>query len=137
MVDVINRVLTNVKIYVQSKYPKVYFQNADTASTPTLPAVSVKQIDGRETALDLSLGDTDEDYAIESTIEVQAYSNKSTSEARKIITAACDAMRGMSYRRTFGPAEIELPNEPNQYRWIARFERIIGSVDEIPRYEVN
>lgn len=134
MVDVQNRVFSNVKFYVQNLYPEVYFSDAVTASAPDLPAVSVKQIDSREVALDLSLGDPNEDYAVDSNFEIQTYSNVSTSEARKIIKAACDAMRGMSYSRTYGPAEIEMPNKPNEYRWVARFQRIIGGIDEIPKY---
>lgn len=137
MVDVSNRVFTNVKTYVQSLYPEVHFQNAVTASAPTLPAVSVKQLDSREVALDLSLGVIGEDYAIDSNVEIQAYSAKSTSEAKKIITAACDAMRGMSYQRTYGPGEVPLPNEVNQFRWVARFQRIVGSIDEIPKYQIQ
>jgi len=134
MVDVSNRVFTNVMIYVQEQYPSVEFNNTLTASPQSLPAVSVRQIDSPEVALDLSLGDPDEDYAVESNVEIQAYSAKSTEEARNIIKAACDAMRGMSYQRTFGATEISLPNDPNQFRWIARFRRIIGGVDEIPKY---
>lgn len=134
MVDVINRVYTNVKTYVQRLYPEVNFQNTVTATSPSLPAVSVTQLDGREVALDLSPGDPSEDYAIDSNVEIQVESNKSNNEARKIISAACDAMRGMSYSRQFGPTEIPLPNRPNEYRWVARFQRIIGGIDEIPRF---
>ena len=134
MVDVGNRVFTNVMLYVQNFYPDADFNNSVAAIPQHLPAVSVRQMDSREVALDLSLGDTDEDYAIDSNIEIQVYSAKSTDEARNIIKAACDAMRGMTYSRNFGPTEIPLPNDPNQYRWVARFHRIIGGVEEIPKY---
>lgn len=134
MVDPTNRVFSNVKAYVQEQYPEVYFQDTVTATTPTLPAVSVNLIDSRETALDLSLGDPSEDYAVNVTFEIQCYSNKSNSEARKIINAACDAMRGMTFARTFGATKVDLPNDPNTFRYIARFQRIVGSLDELPKY---
>ena len=136
MVDVIDRVYTNVKLYVTNLYPEVNFQNTVTASNPKLPAVSVRQIDGREVALDLSTGVPGEDYAIDSSVEIQVYSSKSSTEAKNIIKAACDAMRGMSYTRTYGAAEILLPHETNQFRWVARFQRIIGGIDEIPRFTI-
>lgn len=134
MVDPTNRVYSNVKKYVKERYPEVHFQDSVTASTPTLPAVSVNLIDSRETALDLSLGDPEEDYAVDVAFEIQCYSNKSNSEARKIINAACDAMRGMTFARTFGAMKIDLPNDPNTFRYVARFQRIVSSVDEIPQY---
>lgn len=134
MVDPTNRVYSNVKKYVRERYPEVHFQDSVTASTPTLPAVSVNLIDSRETALDLSLGDPEEDYAVDVSFEIQCYSNKSNTEARKIINAACDAMRGMTFARTFGAMKIDLPNDPNTFRYVARFQRIVSSVDEIPQY---
>lgn len=134
MVDPTNRVYSNVKKYVKERYPEVYFQDSVTASEPKLPAVSVNLIDSRETALDLSLGDPEEDYAVDVTFEIQCYSNKSNTEARKIINAACDAMRGMTFARTFGAMKIDLPNDPNTFRYVARFQRIVSSVDEIPTY---
>lgn len=134
MVDPTNRVYSNVKKYVKERYPEVHFQDSVTASTPRLPAVSVNLIDSRETALDLSLGDPEEDYAVDVSFEIQCYSNKSNTEARKIINAACDAMRGMTFARTFGAMKIDLPNDPNTFRYVARFQRIVCSVDEIPTY---
>lgn len=135
MVDPTNRVFSNVKAYVKERYPEVNFQDTVTATTPTLPAVSVNLIDSRETALDLSLGDPSEDYAVNVTFEIQCYSNKSNSEARKIINAACDAMRGMTFARTFGAMKVDLPNDANTFRYIARFQRIVGSLDELPKYQ--
>lgn len=134
MLEIENRVYTNVKIYVTARYPEVNFQNVETVSSPDLPAVSVRQLDSREVALDLGGGDPDEDFSVDSNFEIQSYSNKSELEAKKILVAACNAMRGMAYRRTYGIATIPVAKKPNQYRCVARFARIVSSLDEIPKF---
>lgn len=134
MVDVSNRVFTNVKIYVQRKYPKVNFQDTSSVTPPQVPACSVIQIDSPEVALDLGGGDPDEDFSVNSTVEIQVYSNKSASEAKDIITEACKAMRGMAYARTYGITPIRNQNAPNTHRYVARFRRIVSSLDEIPKF---
>lgn len=134
MLDVSNRVFSNVMIYVRERYPDVEFNNTVSAIPESLPAVSVITLDDREMAVDLSSGDPNEDYTIDSNVEIQVYSAKSTDEARKIIKAACDAMRGMSYTRNFGPTEIPLGHDANQYRCVARFQRIVSDLDEIPKF---
>lgn len=137
MLDVSNRVFSNVMIYVQERYPDVEFNNTVSAIPESLPAVSVRTLDDREMAIDLSQGDPSEDYTIDSNVEIQVYSAKSTEEARKIIKAACDAMRGMSYTRNFGPTEIPLGYDANQYRCVARFQRIVSGLDEIPKFNTT
>lgn len=134
MLDVSNRVFSNVMIYVQQRYPDVEFNNTVSAIPESLPAVSVITLDDREMAVDLSSGDPNEDYTIDSNVEIQVYSAKSTDEARKIIRTACDAMRGMAYRRTYGPTEIPLGYDANQYRCVARFQRLVSGLDELPKF---
>ena len=134
MIDVFSRVFTNVRIHVGRLFPSVNTQNSRTATPPSLPAVSVLSIDAPEVALDLDLGTTEDDVAIRSNIEIQVYSNRSITESRQIITAACNAMRGMTYRRTFGPAEVVDNSNPNLYRMIARFSRIVSDLDDLPRF---
>ena len=134
MLDVSNRVFSNVETYVKDVHPEANFQNYDTASPPDLPAVSVVQIDNPEVAVDLGSGDPNEDFSVESNIEIQVYSNKSVSEAKKILTTACNAMRGMAYTRVYGIANVPTRNVPNQYRCVARFRRIVSSLDELPKF---
>lgn len=134
MIDVSNRVFSNVRYYVKQRYPKVNFQNATSVTPPDVPACSVIQIDNSEVALDLGGGDPDEDFSVDSNIEIQVYSNVSDSEAKNIMTAACNAMRGMAYARTYGITFIRDRNVPNAYRCVARFRRIVSSLDEIPKF---
>ena len=135
MLDVSNRVSTNVEIYIKRTYPNVNFQNYETASPPDLPTVSVVQIDNPEVALDLGGGDPTEDFSVDSVIEIQVYSNKNVTEAKKILIEACNAMRGMAYRRTYGPTNVPTRNVPNQYRCVARFRRVVSSLNELPRFQ--
>ena len=141
MLDVSNRVTSNVEFYVKRVHPEVNFQNYDTASPPDLPAMSVVQIDNPEVAVDLGGDpiedlsvDSIEDFSVDSNIEIQSYSNKSVTEAKRILTTACDAMRRMSYRRTYGITNLPTRNVPNQYRCVARFRRIVSSLDELPKF---
>ena len=133
MIDVANRVYSNVEIYVHRTYPAVHCQNSATATSVTLPALYVKQLDMSETAIDLDPGDFEKDFAVDSNVEIQVYSNKSITEARNIINEACTAMRGMGYTRRYGAAEIQDGKVPNLYRMVARFRRIVGSLDELPK----
>lgn len=135
MTDPSNRVFTNVKYYVTQTFPNVNAQNSRTASPPSLPAMAVLTIDSPETALDLDFGTTEDEVAITSNVEIHVYSNKSVTESKNIIKAACKAMRGMSYRRTFGPSEVIDNLNPNLYRMVARFQRIVSNLDDIPRFD--
>ncbi len=127
MIDVSNRVRSNVKIYITDLCECVQNEN----KTPTtFPAVSVKQIDNPDIAVDLENAEN----AVRSVIEIQAFSNKNLTEATKIIHKACDAMRIMGYERNYGPTEIKNASDTNIYRMIARFRRIVSSVDEIEKF---
>lgn len=130
MIDVSNRVRSNVKSYISDMCECVQNDNR----TPTsLPAVSVKQIDNPDVAVDLE----NSENAVRSVIEIQAFSNKNLTEATKIIHKACDAMRIMGYERNYGPTEIKNASDTNIYRMIARFKRIVSSVGEIEKFEIK
>ncbi len=127
MIDVSNRVRSNVKIYITDLCECVQNEN----KTPTtFPAVSVKQIDNPDIAVDLENAEN----AVRSVIEIQAFSNKNLTEATKIIHKACDAMRIMGYERNYGPTEVKNASDTNIYRMVARFRRIVSSVDEIEKF---
>lgn len=75
--------------------------------------------------------------AVESVIEIQSFSRKNITEAKTVISKACDAMRIMGYARRYGPTEIKNANDTNIYRMTARFGRIVSSVDEIEKFETE
>lgn len=136
MIDPINRVFTNVKSYVRSQYPNVTVKNSRTATPSEVPAMCVIQIDMPEIGIGLDEGSFDDDVAITSTVEIQTYSNKSISEAKNLIVAGCKAMRAMSFERIYGISDLPDSSSPNVYRCVARFRRIIHSLDDVPRFVI-
>ena len=128
MIDVSNRVLTNIKTYVAETCKHV--SNYSSKSPPSFPAVSVVQIDNQDACMDLE----NSENAVKSVIEIQCYSNKNITEAKNIINQCCDVMRQMGYIRTYGPKHIENPSDTNIYRMVARFNRLVSSVNEIEKF---
>ena len=100
MIDVWNRVMTNIVTAGGSSIAKV---TNTTSNTPAqFPTVSVEQIDNSDAARDLE----NSENGVNSTIQIQAFSNKSLTEARNVMDIVCDAMRQMGYARTFGPEPL-------------------------------
>ena len=124
-----NRVLTNVKIHISDSCTNV--QGDSTRTPPDFPAVSVVQLDAPERAVDLE----NQENAIFSSVEVQAFSNKSLEEAKQIMAKCCEAMRLMGYIRLSGPYKVDNAQDKNIHRMVARFSRLIGHGDEIPRFK--
>lgn len=129
MIDVWNRVLSNIKSAENGTCNNVTSANSD--SPPLFPCILVDQIDNPDAAEDLE----NSENAVESTVEIQAYSNKSLTESRKIINIACDSMRQMGYRRRMGPKQMTNAGNSRIYRMVARFTRVIGSGEEIKKFE--
>ena len=131
MITVENRVLTNVKTYISDVCQTV--QNDSAKSPASFPAVSVEQIDNPDTAVDLENAEN----AVVSMIEIQSFSNKNITEAKTIINKACGGMRIMGYVRQYGPKRVQNAADTNIYRMVARFRRIVSSVDEIEKFETK
>lgn len=129
MLDFWNRVLTNIKTVESDICPNVTSTNSD--SPPGFPCVMVDQLDNQDAAQDFE----NSENAVESIIEIQSYSNKNLTEARKIIGVACDAMRQMGYQRQMGPKQIANAGGNNIFRMVARFRRIIGVGEEIEKFQ--
>ena len=131
VIDVSNRVLSNIKTHVSEVCKNV--QNSSSKSPPSFPSLSVEQIDNPDAALDLE----NSENAVTSMIEVQAFSNKNITEAKVVINKACDGMRMMGYARVYGPKEVKNASDTNIYRMVARFKRVVSSVDEIEKFETK
>lgn len=129
MIDVSNRVLTNLKGYVSDICQNVV---SDDSKTPAaFPVLYIVQIDNSDYAIDLE----NSENAVQSTVEIQAYSNKNITEAKTLINKACDGMRIMGYVRNYGPMKISNAADTNIHRMVARFRRIVSSVDEIKKFD--
>lgn len=131
MIDVWNRVITNIEIAGGDNIAKV---TSTTNTAPSaFPTIAVEQIDNLDAAVDLE----NSENGVISIIQIQAFSNKSLTDAREAIKIACDAMRIMKYRRTFGPQPLQNMSDTKIYRLTARFRRFVGSLDDIPRFPVS
>ena len=128
MIDVSNRVLSNIKSYVKDTCKNV--SNYSSKSPQSFPAVSVVQIDNQDACMDLE----NSENAVESVIEIQCYSNKNITEAKNIINQCCDAMRKMGYARSYGPKPIDNASDTNIYRMVTRLKRLVTSVDDIAKF---
>ena len=109
MIDVSNRVLTNIKTYVAETCKNV--SNYSSKSPPAFPAVSVVQIDNQDACMDLE----NSENAVKSVIEIQC-------------------MRQMGYIRSYGPKPVDNASDTNIYRTAARFNRLVSSVNEIEKF---
>lgn len=119
MIDVWNRVLTRLKQGSADICTEYTSTEQDTPSR--FPAVCVKQLNNSDTAVDLE----NNENAVLSEIEIQSYSNKSQTEARKIMSLQCDIMRGLGYDRTSGPLPVANAASPGIHRMTARFRRTV------------
>lgn len=128
MIDVSNRVLSNIKKDIKELCQNVV--NDSTMVPAGFPAVSVEQIDNPDVGVDLE----NSENAVKSIIEIRSYSNKSLSESKLIINKCSDAMRIMGYERIYGPKKVDNVSDKNIYRMVARFQRIVSSVDDIDKF---
>lgn len=131
MIDVWNRVMTNLKYSLTGVCSNITSSESDAPSA--FPTLLVTQTNNREIALDLELSET----GVQSEIRVQAFSDKGLADARNVLALACDAMRTMGYRRTWGPREVENVHDRNVRRCEARFRRFVNSQDAIPKFETT
>ncbi|MBS6765565.1 hypothetical protein MCI89_14345 [Muricomes sp. OA1] len=104
----------------------------DSSVTPAgFPAVSVEQIDNPDVAVDLE----NSENAVRSIIEIRSYSNKSLFESKSLINKCSDAMRLMGYERDYGPKKVDNVSDKNIFRMVARFKRIVSSVEDIDKFD--
>lgn len=128
MIDPWNRVMTNLMIAEQGVCENIVNTEMDTPSE--FPTLYVGIINNADDAVDLEHSEN----GVRSEIRIESFSNKSLNDARKVMAIACDAMRVMGYRRTFGPRELENVHDRNVRRMEARFRRFVSVIDDIPKF---
>lgn len=131
MIDVSNRILTNIETYISDICGSVV--SGPNKEPPSFPAVQVIQIDNTDFGIDLE----NSENAVKSVVEIQCYSNENQVESKRIISRCCDAMRIMGYVRTYGPKPVSNVADTSLYRTVARFNRTVSSVDEIKKFETK
>lgn len=125
MIDYWNKVMTRLRSSLNGICSNV--SSSYNSAPSTFPAVLVDEIGNTDAAVDLE----NSENAVTSLIDISAYSNKSLTEARRVMNIVCDAMREMGFRRVFGPQQLLNTKDPNLWRITTRFERIIAEEDEL------
>lgn len=126
--DVSKRLQQKLKTDVDAPYPKLYLTSKDVSdSPPSFPCLFVNSLGEPTKGSDFQ----NNQCYIDSTIELQSYSAESPggsqTEARKIMDAAGNVMMSMGYGLIAGPYQ----DNSGYFRTIARFQRLVGSGDEL------
>lgn len=128
MIRVLNRVITNLKIHTKCEN----IQSEPNRKSPKFPTIGVQEKDGSERFLDLE----NTENGINSMIQIDTYSQLSLQEAIELMDLCCEAMRMMGYIRVVGPMQINNEIDKSIHRQVARFNRLVGSLEEIPRFNI-
>lgn len=131
MIDVWNRVMTNLQIAETGVCSNIASSESDIPAA--FPTLFVTQVNNRDMAMDLE----NSENGVQSEIRIQAFSDKGLTEARNVLAIACDAMRTMGYRRSWGPREVLNVSDRNVKRCEARFRRFVGDLSDVPKFTVT
>ena len=106
------------------KWADLFYARSDHELIDThLPCLSMRQIGAPQIGNDLM---RDTQNGVNSTFQVDAYSNKSYDEAYSIMNDAGDVFIRLGYALTYGVEEMPT-NSESLWRFTARFNRVIGA----------
>ena len=106
------------------KWADLFYARSDHELIDTqLPCLSMVQISAPQIGNDLM---RDTQNGVDSTFQVDAYSNKSYDEAYSIMNDAGDVFIRLGYALTFGFQEMPTDSE-SLWRFTARFNRVVGA----------
>lgn len=127
MIDYSNRIYTKIKTALGTLINGASQTFQDTP--PAFPHYYFNQMDNPTTADDLE----NNENAVNTTIEITIYTTGATklTDAKKIMNIVCEQMRLLGFRRPFGPQQITNIADTTICRYVARFNRVIGSEDII------
>ena len=112
----------------QSKWADLNYSRSEHELEETaLPCLSMIQIGAPQIGNDLM---RDAQNGVNSTFQIDAYSNKSYDEAYSIMNDAGDIFISLGYSLTFGIQEMPTDSE-SLWRFTARFSRVIGANDTL------
>ena len=100
-----------------------YARSEHELKETSLPCLSMRQIGAPQVGNDLM---RDTQNGVNSTFQVDVYSNKSYDEAYDILNDAGDIFIRLGYALTYGFEEIPTSSE-SLWRFTARFNRVIGA----------
>jgi hypothetical protein len=127
VLDYSNRIYTKVKTALGTLIKDASQTFQDTP--PSFPFFFFNQIGNDSKADDLD----NNENAVNTTVEITIYTTGTTklTDAKKIMALADVEMRLLGFRRIFGPQQITNIADTTICRYIARFNRVIGSEDVI------
>lgn len=125
-----NRILTNVKTLLGDRCKHVTSRRTNLSAS--FPSCLVKVSLNNSFSDDLD-NDRDEECAVYCGVTIEMYTRDSLESAMSLIAIANTAMMRMGFRRTEGPFHIEEEVQPELFRVLARYDRIIGSGDIIDK----
>ena len=120
MIDVENKVYTEVRTALKAFNPAIDIQGTYTSNPSTFPHVSIEETDNSGVASAAS--NTDPEYAANLTYTVNIYTNTQTakSDAKAIAAVVNDAFLDLGFLRSM---KQEMPNiDRTIYRLILRFQ---------------
>ncbi len=104
-----------------------YSRSEHDLKETSLPCLYMSQIGAPQIGNDLM---RNAQNGVNSTFQVEAFSSKSYDEALSIINDAGNIFISIGYALTFGVQEIPT-DSPSLWRFVARFNRVIGANDEL------
>lgn len=124
MIDKSSEIFTHVKYAVKSLCTNA--SQTFQESPAKFPYVFVDTKDSPESNTDME----NNECAVNSTVEITAYTRDGLSSAKKIISLADTEMRNMGFQRIFGPQQVTNAADAGITRVIARYRRLICDGDE-------
>ena len=122
--SVFSRVKNKYPAALKTKYPDTFFTTSNrVAKEQTFPTVYIHEMQSQETARDLQQNTIN---AILATFQIEVTDNKSMSNATEVMNYVVSAMKTMRFEVLQIP---EFNNNPEIYRKIARFRRVIADGD--------
>ena len=130
MLDIETRVYSRIKNKfpqeLRDRFPEAFFTRDDRLrDNSKFPTVYVHELSSVERGQDLQ---NQEIHAVLSTIQVEVYDNDTRDNANTMMDYVVGVMKSMRYNVISMP---EFQNNEDVYRVVARFRRIIGSLDTL------
>lgn len=126
MIDKSNYIFTQIKnLFTTTQLKDASQTYQDTPAS--FPYMFLNVIGNESTADDTS----NNENAVNTTVEITMYATGATklTTCKNLMATADDKMRSMGFRRIFGPQQITNITDTTICRYLARYNRIIGSDD--------
>lgn len=127
MIDKSNYLFTQIKNLYTITQLKGSGQTPEEPSPTSLPYMFFNVIGNEQTADDLS----NTENAVNMTIEITFYASGTgkLNTCKNLMGLASDKMQTLGFRRIFGPSQIINMADASICRFVARFNRVIGTDD--------